>query len=131
MLSRTTFLTAFMAMWIVQACSPAYTRYISSYRANPGPAAPDYSNLFYWQAHLRAYYTTDTARALAAFELAYQDIKTAFQYYLDHYNNGRPIIIASHSQGSSHAQRLLKEFFENGPLKNRLVAAYVIGMYIP
>ena len=85
----------------------------------------------YRQAHLRAYYTTDTARALQAFDLAYQDIKTAFQYYLDHYNHGRPIIIASHSQGSTHAQRLLKEFFENGPLKNRLVAAYVIGMYIP
>ena len=85
----------------------------------------------YRQAHLRAYFTTDTARALEAFELAYQDLRSAFQYYLDHYNNGRPIIIASHSQGSTHAQRLLKEFFENGPLKNRLVAAYVIGMYIP
>jgi len=85
----------------------------------------------YRQAHLRAYFTTDTAQALAAFEMAYQDLKAAFQYYLDHYNNGRPIIIASHSQGSTHAQRLLKEFFENGPLKNRLVAAYVIGMYIP
>ena len=85
----------------------------------------------YRQAHLRAYYTTDTVTALRAFDTAYEDLKTAFQYYLDHYNNGHPIIIASHSQGSTHAQRLLKEFFETGPLKNRLVAAYVIGMYIP
>jgi len=85
----------------------------------------------YRQAHLRAYYTTDTAAALAAFDTAYADLKAAFMYYLDHYNNGHPIIIASHSQGSTHAQRLLKEFFEEGPLKNRLVAAYVIGMYIP
>lgn len=85
----------------------------------------------YRQAHLRAYYTKDTASALRAFDLAYQDIKTAFQYYLDHYNNGRPIIIASHSQGSTHAQRLLKEFFDGKPLKNKLVAAYIIGMYIP
>jgi len=85
----------------------------------------------YRQAHLRAYYTKDTASALRAFDLAYQDLKTAFQYYLDHYNNGRPIIIASHSQGSTHAQRLLKEFFDGKPLKNKLVAAYVIGMYIP
>lgn len=85
----------------------------------------------YRQAHLRSYYTKDTVSALAAFDLAYQDLKTAFQYYLEHYNNGRPIIIASHSQGSTHAQRLLKEFFDGKPLKNKLVAAYVIGMYIP
>ncbi len=85
----------------------------------------------YRQAHVRSYYTSDTAAALAAFDLAYSDIKTSFQYYLDHYNKGRPIIIASHSQGSTHAQRLLKEFFEKGELKRRLVVAYVIGMYIP
>jgi len=85
----------------------------------------------YRQANIRAYFTTDTARAKAAFDTAYADIKNAFQYYLDHYNNGPPIIIASHSQGSTHAQRLLKEYFDNGPLKKQLVAAYVIGMYIP
>jgi len=85
----------------------------------------------YRQAHIRSYFTKDTADALAAFDLAYQDLKTAFQYYLDHYNNGRPIIIASHSQGSTHAQRLLKEFFDGKPLKNKLVAAYVIGMFMP
>jgi len=85
----------------------------------------------YRQANIRAYFTTDTTRAKAAFDTAYTDIKNAFQYYLDHYNNGRPIIIASHSQGSTHAQRLLKDFFDNGPLKKQLVAAYVIGMYIP
>jgi hypothetical protein len=84
----------------------------------------------YRQAHVRAYFTSDTASAHAAFDLAYEDIKTAFQYYLDHYNHGRPIVIASHSQGSTHAQRLLKEFFENKPLQKQLVVAYVIGMYI-
>jgi Protein of unknown function (DUF3089) len=84
----------------------------------------------YRQAHVRAYFTSDTANANAAFNLAYQDIKTAFQYYLDHYNQGRPIIIASHSQGSTHAQRLLKDFFENTPLQKKLIAAYVMGMYI-
>lgn len=85
----------------------------------------------YRQAHIRSYFTTDTAKAVAAFDLAYTDIKNAFQYYLDHYNQGRPIIIASHSQGSTHAQRLLKEFFDTTMLRNRLVAAYVIGMYMP
>ena len=85
----------------------------------------------YRQAHLSAYYpkdAADSASAMAAFELAYQDIKKAFEYYLAHENKGRPLIIASHSQGSTHAKRLLKEFFDNQTLKNRLVVAYVVGM---
>jgi hypothetical protein len=85
----------------------------------------------YRQANLRAYYTQDTAAGREALDLAYEDIKTAFTYYLDHYNNGRPIIIASHSQGSTHAERLLKDFFDNKPLQAKLVAAYVVGMRIP
>ena len=85
----------------------------------------------YRQANIKAYYTKDTVDALNAFDLAYQDLKNAFQYYLDHYNHGRPIIIASHSQGSTHAIRLLKEFFDGKPLMHQLIAAYVVGMYIP
>lgn len=67
----------------------------------------------------------------AAFELAYQDIKTAFAYYLQHYNQGRPIIIAGHSQGSLLAERLLKEFFDGTALSRQLVAAYVVGWVVP
>jgi Protein of unknown function (DUF3089) len=85
----------------------------------------------YRQANLRAYYTSDSIRSKMAFELAYEDIKTAFNYYLVHFNQGRPIVIASHSQGSTHARRLLKEFFEGQPLQSKLVAAYIIGMDIP
>jgi hypothetical protein len=85
----------------------------------------------YRQANISAYFTKDTVESSKAFDLAYNDLKTAFQYYLDHYNNGRPIIIASHSQGSTHAIRLLKEFFDEGPLKSKLVVAYITGMAIP
>lgn len=81
----------------------------------------------YRQAHISIFFTADTALASAAFDTAYADIKQAFQYYLDHYNNGRPLIIASHSQGSKMAERLLKDFFENSTLKNKLVAAYIAG----
>ncbi len=84
----------------------------------------------YRQANYYAYFPTDTAAALAAFELAYQDVKNAFEYYMEHYNNGRPFIIASHSQGSTHAKRLIKEFIEDKPLQNKLIAAYLIGMPI-
>lgn len=82
----------------------------------------------YRQANYFNYFPADTAAAVAAFDKAYTDIKAAFEYYLQHYNNGRPIIIASHSQGSTHAKRLLKEFFDGKPLQNKLVSAYLAGM---
>ena len=63
--------------------------------------------------------------------MAYADIKAAFEFYLKHHNNGRPIIIAAHSQGTFHSGRLLKEYFENKPLQKQLVCAYIIGLAVP
>lgn len=83
------------------------------------------------EAHISSYFTKDTIAALRAFDLAYEDVKMAFEYYLNNYNHGRPIIIASHSQGTTHALRLLKEYFEDKPLQKQLVAAYLVGMPIP
>jgi len=83
------------------------------------------------EAHISAYFTNDTLGSINAFATAYADIKTAFEYYLKNYNHGRPIIIASHSQGSTHALHLLKDYFENKPLQKQLVAAYIVGMAIP
>jgi hypothetical protein len=63
----------------------------------------------------------------ASLDFAYEDVKNAFEYYLKNYNNGRPFIIASHSQGSYHGIQLLKDYFEDGLLQKQLVAAYLIG----
>jgi hypothetical protein len=82
----------------------------------------------YRQAHIEAFWTTDTASANRAFEIAYSDIKAAFEYFLNHYNKSRPIMIASHSQGTKHAERLLREYFDEKPLQRRLVAAYIVGL---
>lgn len=82
----------------------------------------------YRQAHIGVYYTDDLKLKVEALEYAYLDVKRAFEYYLENWNNGRPIIIASHSQGTSHAVKLLREFFERKPLQEKLVAAYIIGM---
>lgn len=84
----------------------------------------------YRQAHYRNYFLSDSAAA-PYFDLAYADVRAAFIYYLDHFNNGRPFIIASHSQGTNHAMRLLKEFVEGKNLYNRFVCAYLIGMPVP
>ena len=82
----------------------------------------------YRQANLMAFFSDDKVSANAALDTAYEDVKKAFEYYLKYYNHGRPIIIASHSQGTLHAGRLLKEFFEGQPLQKQLVCAYIIGL---
>ena len=82
----------------------------------------------YRQANLKAFYTSEKSAADSAFEIAYRDIADAFQFYLKNYNHGRPIIIASHSQGTLHAGHLLKDFFENKELQKQLVCAYIIGL---
>jgi hypothetical protein len=84
----------------------------------------------YRQANMEVFYKMGTPQAKAAFDLAYNDVKTAFQYYLQNENKGRPIVIASHSQGTLHAIRLLQEFFDGTPLKKQLVCAYIPGYRI-
>ncbi len=84
---------------------------------------------YYRQAHLRSYTNYENG-GKEALNLAYSDVKEAFKVYLEKYNHGRPIIIASHSQGTTHAIRLLKEFFDGKSLQNQLVAAYLPGIAI-
>lgn len=67
----------------------------------------------------------------AASDLAYSDVAAAFRYFLKHHNKGRPFIIASHSQGTQHAAILLQREVLGKPLQSRLVAAYLIGGYVP
>ena len=82
----------------------------------------------YRQAHLQAYYGNDKASGEKALDFAYQVVKAAFQYYLKNYNNNRPFIIASHSQGTTHSNRLIKELIDTTVVHKTLVAAYLIGI---
>ena len=83
----------------------------------------------YRQASLQAI-TSNTPAAYAADEVAYGDVARAFQEFLRRNPRG-PFIIASHSQGSIHALRLLQESVIGTPLQRRLVAAYAIGLSLP
>ena len=73
----------------------------------------------------------ETTSGMQAVEVAYSDVERAFNYYLENLNEGRPFILASHSQGSMHASRLLQTRIVRTSLQSRLVAAYLIGMAIP
>lgn len=86
----------------------------------------------YRQMTLGGFYDShDLASNAQAFHLAYADLKAAFAHYLAHFNQGRPIMIAAHSQGSAHAIHLLKDFFDGKPLQSQLVAAYIPGWPTP
>ncbi len=81
----------------------------------------------YRQSIINAFYDT-TGNGTKSLAFAYDDVKRAFDYFLEHYSKGRPFIIASHSQGTYHSRRLLKEVIDPNPeLRKRLVAAYAIG----
>ena len=66
----------------------------------------------------------------AALKLAYEDVERAFDYFIEHHNQGRPFILAGHSQGSVHVRTLLERRITGTPLRERLVAAYAIGFGI-
>ena len=58
----------------------------------------------------------------------YEDVTAALDYYFKNYNNGRPFIIAGHSQGSAMTSLVLQKYFKEHPdYYKRMVAAYVIG----
>lgn len=86
----------------------------------------------YRQAHISVYYTLNRQAAKQALALAYSDVESAFHYYIDYLNQGRPFIIASHSQGTQHAQRLIKYVIEKDSLlMKKFICAYLIGMPVP
>ena len=84
----------------------------------------------YRQAHLSAFFINNDDTK-AAFDTAYADVKRAFEFYMEHYNQNRPIIIAGHSQGGLMSERLLKDFFDGKPLQQKLVVAYIVGWPVP
>jgi hypothetical protein len=85
---------------------------------------------YYRQANLKtaASVTANEFTGLLKDHYPQKDIEAALDYYFEHYNNGRPFIIAGHSQGSAMTRLVLKEYFAKHPeYYKRMIAAYVIG----
>jgi len=85
----------------------------------------------YRQASIKIFFDKDEDKKKQAFGFAYGDVVKAFEYYMEHWNNGRPIIIAGHSQGGLMAEKLLKDYFEDKPILEKLVVAYIFGWPVP
>jgi hypothetical protein len=84
--------------------------------ANQASAFSGCCNIYaprYREANIFSYFVGSSADRDEVLGFAYQDVKRAFEYYLQHDNQGRPFIIAGHSQGSHHARRLIKEVIDS------------------
>jgi hypothetical protein len=79
----------------------------------------------YRQANYGAF-LTDKPAGDQALDVAYRDVAQAFAAFLKANPTG-PLILAGHSQGSSHLLRLLREQVAGKPVADRIVAAYVVG----
>ncbi len=84
----------------------------------------------YRQATFHSFLTSRDS-GVKALDVAYSDVARAFDFFINHLNDGRPFFIASHSQGTVHAMRLLEDKIDNTDLVKRMVAAYTIGFEFP
>ncbi len=84
----------------------------------------------YRQANL---YSTLTLRedARDARAFAYGDIRTAFDRYIDTYDEGLPLVIVGVEQGGVLAERLARELAADPAMKGRIAAVYLIETAVP
>lgn len=94
---------------------------------------------FYRQVRIGTYWVHPEEN-LKYFKKAFADVASAFEYYLEHWNEGRPLVIMGHSQGAQYASYLLHMYFDgdkrvtkirgserSSDLRKRLVVALPIG----
>jgi hypothetical protein len=60
-------------------------------------------------------------------ELAYHDVLDAWNYYLQHDNNGRGVVLIGHSQGSGVLTQLIRNEIDGKPVQARLISALLLG----
>lgn len=83
----------------------------------------------YRQMNLAGFYLPEAERD-AIVDYGKDDIRRALKFYLDHHNNGRPFILAAHSQGSYVLTRLVVEHLGKIGAEDLLIAGYLIGWSI-
>jgi hypothetical protein len=87
---------------------------------------------YYRQVNMAAVSKLTREEIYAAFDsIPKNDVFAALDYYFEHYNEGRPFIIAGHSQGAAILRLVLMNYFREHPDRyERMVAAYAIGFSI-
>ena len=83
----------------------------------------NYYSPYYRQVSMQSWATENMA--LVRLPLARSDVVRSWDYYLKHYNHGRPFILAGFSQGAHALMDIMKRMPDS--VASRMVAAYVIG----
>lgn len=105
--------TAFRTNLFLQSQASAFTDVAEAW-------APRYRQAAFGAFLLK---TDDAKKAL---DFAYRDVAAAFDEFVKEAGH-RPIILAGHSQGALHLERLLREKVAGKRIASRVVAAYVVG----
>ena len=65
----------------------------------------------------------------ASFEqgVQYDDVRDAWNYYLEHENRGRGVVLVAHSQGSYILAELIRREIDGKPVQSRMVSAILLG----
>lgn len=59
--------------------------------------------------------------------LGYKDVVDAWNYYLEHDNKGRGVVLIGHSQGSGVLTQLIRNEIDGKPVQSRIVSALLLG----
>jgi hypothetical protein len=62
--------------------------------------------------------------------LQYDDVRDAWNYYLEHDNKGRGVVLVGHSQGSFILAELIRREIDGKPVQSRMVSAILLGTVI-
>ncbi len=60
-------------------------------------------------------------------DLGYDDVVDAWNYYVEHDNNGRGVVLIGHSQGASVLLRMIGEEIDGKPIQESVVSAILLG----
>jgi Protein of unknown function (DUF3089) len=63
--------------------------------------------------------------------LGYSDVVAAWNYYLEHDNKGRGVVLVGHSQGSGVLTQLIKNEIDGKPVQAKLISAILMGTSLP
>ncbi|HJX83514.1 MAG TPA: DUF3089 domain-containing protein [Candidatus Angelobacter sp.] len=64
-------------------------------------------------------------------QLAYNDVLDAWNYYLQHDNHGRGVVLVGHSQGSGILIHLIRNEIDGKPVQAHIVSALLLGATLP
>jgi len=78
-------------------------------------------------AGLRSLMTGNTTVDALGRGLAYDDVRDAWKYYLEHDNKGRGFVLIGHSQGSFVLMQLIRNEIDGKPIQSRLLSAILLG----